>query len=242
MDTASEGIVIKKAENIDATAYSKIPDLMRLTSDVLNPNKIKLVRYLPAIECELDGLNLSAKITKKRSEDKKQKPLKDHLHKINENSDIQQMILQAEENGELNANSRNKLKRLLRKPDYKNLPIEGRKELISECLTIKNQNNDPHDELLAFISAKYNPNEKSIETSVNIVIELINNLTNLVSDTLKTSSENLALEFFWRNSINSSMSCSFVLSSFIYTHPPYKEYLNTYRQSTFGLFVDIADF
>jgi len=45
----------------------KIPDLMQLTIDVLNPNKILHNQHLPALECEMSGLALSAKITQKKN-------------------------------------------------------------------------------------------------------------------------------------------------------------------------------
>ena len=172
MDTVSNDIIIKKAENIDTDSYKKINDLMQLTSDVLNPNNITLNNKFPALECEMGTLTLSAKITQK----KRRKTLEKRLNEINENPDIQKTILQAKESGELNTNKKSKILGLLKIPDYKNLPDEGKKEVISKCLSFQSHNNDPFGEIPSFSSFKYNPSENSIDTSINIVIELIKNL------------------------------------------------------------------
>ena len=186
MNTAPDGIIIKKAENIDTAGYKKIPHLMQLVSDVLNPKKITLNHKFPALECEMDTLAFSAKITQKKKQNKKPKTLKDRLNEINENTDIQKTILQAEENGELNATAKSKIPGLLKKQDYINLPNEGRKEVISKWLSFYSQNDDPFNELLTFTSLKYNLNKKSIEISVNIIIKIIKNLSNKL-DTVKPS-------------------------------------------------------
>lgn len=179
MKKASDNIIIKKAENIDAAGYTRIPELMRLTSDVLNPNKATLIYNFPVLQCEMDGIiTVSAKIIKEKN--KKRKSLKEQLEGINETQVIKEKFLQAEENGSINSKAKLKIQSLLKKPDYKNLPDEGKQELVSKWLSLQDLKNEPFRELLTITGAKYNPDEKSMATCVSIIIELARKISDML--------------------------------------------------------------
>lgn len=162
-------LIIKKAENV--TSYDKIPDLMNLLIEILNPANANPTERLPLLECEKGQLTLLAKIEKQRKPPRK-KTFQEQIEKTNEQTVIKETLLKAEEEGKLTAKSKAEISKLLKNKEYQYLSDERKVEIISNSLSLEKPHEESFIDILTLASLKDNPSDQSINKLLEIAKKL----------------------------------------------------------------------